>query len=123
MRPFILIALSLALWAAPATATADNRIEMDVLELHELPAQAVRRMEDARQREAARRRGPNEHPRPGAFVPEDSLGDRGLATPSAELFARDIDDDRGRGHDRHHDWDHGDRDHGGGGKDGGDGDH
>jgi len=104
IRPVILLAIGLAPWAGAATAGPGSRVEMDVLELHELPTQAVQRMEEAQQRAAARRRGPDEHPRAGAFLPEDSLGDRGLAAPAVELIEADLDGEHGR------DKDHGDKD-------------
>lgn len=112
MRAAVLVAFGLAIGVPPAMGAPDGRVEMDVLELDEVPTQAVRRMEEAQQRAAARRRGPDEHPRPGAFLPEDSLGDRGLAAPAAELSAPAVavDDDhgdRGRDKDKDNDKDRG----------------
>lgn len=105
--------------SASALAQTPDRIEMDVLEIHEAPAQAVRRMEEAQRTLKARRRTPAEHPGPGAYVPE-ALGDRGLLVP-AGLEAPGVpgdfdrhdglgsdrtgnhDRDRGEGHDKGHD--------------------
>jgi hypothetical protein len=105
-RPVLFIAACLALSGANATAGPAGRIEMDVLDLDEPPSQAVRRMDDAQRRAAAQRRSPAEHPSFGAYLPDESLGERGLAVPvtiDATESLRDF--DGGRGHDKDHDKD------------------
>jgi hypothetical protein len=95
--------------AASAAHAQPGRIEMDVLGLDEPPSQAVQRMDEAMRRAAALRAGPREGPGAAPFIPEESLGTRGLAAP--EPMAPDgFMDHEGpvRDHDDHHDKDDGD---------------
>jgi hypothetical protein len=110
-RPVPVLAACLALWGATATAGSPGRIEMDVLDLDEPPSQAVRRMDDAQRRAAAQRRNPAEHPSFGAYLPDESLGERGLAVPiaiEATETLREFVREREHGRDK----DHGDKDRG-----------
>lgn len=113
-RPVAVLVLYFALHGGNAMAGAPGRIEMDVLDLDEPPAQAVRRMDDALKRAKARRQGPAEYPGYGPYVP-DALGERGLLVPAAldaPRLSRDFDRHDGRGdHDgyggKHRDADRG----------------
>lgn len=112
MRRTTLLPAICLLWSAGATPSGPARIEMDVLDKHEVPSQAVRRMEDAHQASKVRKRGVAEQPGVGPYDPE-ALGDRGLMTPVAlEAPGTSSDPDRhdGLGNDR----DRHDKDQGGG---------
>lgn len=86
------LAAALALLGTSA-APAQPRLEVDVLELDESPEHAIQRMETARRRAADERSWRREAPDIEPFIPEDSLGSRGLegvlepatALPSADL--------------------------------------
>lgn len=110
MRRTILLPAICLFWSAAATASGPGRIEMDVLEKDEVPSQALRRMDDAREAAKKRRRGVAEHPGVGSYDPE-ALGDRGLLAPVAletPGMPRDPDRHDGLGNDRdRHDQDHG----------------
>jgi hypothetical protein len=110
--PCAVAALTL-LGAIVPPAAAQMAIEMDVLDLDELPDTAIQRMREAQQRQAmAVRNAQRQAPSVPGFLPDDSLGSRGLAgLPPPDM--PDAFDDRG---DRHGPRDdHGDRHgHGGG---------
>lgn len=104
---------AIALAAAALAAQAQPRmIEMDVLELNERPAHAVQRMDEAMRRAAALRAGPREGPGAQPFIPEESLGSRGLTALGAIVQEtggpgsdRGHDKDDNEGHDKEHDKD------------------
>lgn len=110
VRRALLIPVICSLASTSVLAGAPSqRIEMDVLEMNEAPAQAVRRMDDKHQATRKRRRGSAEHPGVGSYVPE-ALGDRGLMIPvgmGTPGVPRDGDRHDGRGNDREHDKDRG----------------
>lgn len=111
-RAIFAIALAAAALAAQAQP---GMIEMDVLELNERPAHAVQRMDEAMRRAAALRAGPREGPGAQPFIPEESLGSRGLtALGAVVLETGGHDQDDNEGHDDGHDDD---KDDGGEGDD------
>jgi hypothetical protein len=67
---------------AGAQAPARGLVEMDVLAADEAPAGAMERMDRAH-RQAAARGEMGDPPEPRPYLPEESLGARGLALPAA----------------------------------------
>lgn len=62
-------------------AQSAGRIELDVLEADETPGEALKRMEEAARRANAEGGGRSDRPDLAPFIPDDSLGARGLLVP------------------------------------------